>query len=59
MFRAGIGAVVSDVNIIDRKGTSLLDALYIDTQNHVPLPKRMDLFTLPTGLSLDATKGSA
>ena len=57
VFRGGICAVVSDVNIIDRKGASLLDAHYIDTLNHMPLPGRMDLFTLPTGLSLDATNG--
>lgn len=57
VFRAGVGAVLCDVGIIDRRNTSMLDALYIDAQNHLPLPERMDKFTLPNGFSLDATRG--
>lgn len=56
-FRAGVGAVLCDVTVVDSTSTSLLDALYIDTQNHLPLPQRMDKFTLANGLSLDATDG--
>jgi hypothetical protein len=56
-FRPGVGAVLADVTIVDRQSASLLDALYIDTQNHIPIPVRMDKFSLPNGLRLDATMG--
>lgn len=57
VFRTGVGVVVSDVGVVDRRCDSLLDATYLDLQNHVPIPERMSRFTLPTGLSLDATSG--
>lgn len=56
-FRPGVGAVLADVNVVDRKSTSMLDAMYVDTQNHLPIPPRMDKFTLLNGLSLDSTDG--
>lgn len=57
LFRAGIGAVVCDVTITDASSGEVLDVRYVDAQNHLPLPERMSSFTLPNGLSLDATAG--
>lgn len=57
IFRAGIGAVMCDVTVVDRTSATMLDAVYVDIQNHLPLPERMELFTLPNGFSLDATDG--
>lgn len=54
VFRAGVGAVACDVQFWDACSTAPHDALYIDIQNHLPLPERMDSFTLPNGVSLQA-----
>ena len=51
IFRAGIGAVMCDVTVVDRTSATMLDAVYVDIQNHLPLPERMELFTLPNGFS--------
>jgi hypothetical protein len=56
-FRAGVGAAYVDVEIVDRKASSVYEALYVDRQNHLPLPERLDKFSLPNGLSVDATGG--
>lgn len=56
-FRAGVGAVLCDITVTDSTSGHVLDVSYIDAQNYLPLPKRMDRFTLPNGLSLDATAG--
>lgn len=49
--RTGIGAMVCDVEAIDRIGRISLDALYMDFQQHLPLPERFDRFSLPNGLT--------
>lgn len=55
VFRAGTGAVMCDVEFIDTKSREMFDARYIDIQNHLPIPKELSKFTLPNGLSFEAT----
>ena len=55
VHRAGIGATVSDIEIIDRAGFSADDALYIDLINHNPLVEKGEDFSLESGLSFKAT----
>jgi hypothetical protein len=50
--RIGVGAIACDVEAIDRIGRVSLDALYIDFQQHLPVPERFEAFTLPNGFSL-------
>lgn len=54
VFRAGTGAVMCDVEFIDTNSRDMFDARYIDIQNHLPLPERLDDFTLPNGMSFKA-----
>lgn len=58
VFRAGTGAVLCDVEFIDRCSPDMLVARYIDIQNHLPIPERLDRFTLANGLSFVATTPS-
>jgi hypothetical protein len=55
VHRAGVGATVSDIEIVDRASTSCLDTLYVDLCNHNPLPVRADNFALETGLVFEAS----
>lgn len=50
--RAGAGCCVVDVQAIDKIGRLGLEALYVDFQQHLPMPPRMEDFTLPNGLSI-------
>lgn len=54
VFRAGVGAVMCDVEIIDQKSANMFDARYVDIQNHLRLPPRLDAFELANGLSFRA-----
>lgn len=54
VHRAGVGATVSDVEIVDTAGFTADDALYIDLINHNPLVEKAEDFTLETGLSYKA-----
>lgn len=54
VHRAGVGATVTDVEVIDRWSDTINDALYIDYTNHNPLPASATDFTLPCGLSFVA-----
>lgn len=54
VHRAGVGATVSDVEIIDRWSTTVTQAVYIDYTNHNPLPADATRFILPSGLSFTA-----
>ncbi len=54
--RKGIGAMVCDVEAIDRIGRTSLDALYMDFQQHLPVPERFDSFSLPNGFTLAASR---
>ncbi|MBB3082362.1 DUF7065 domain-containing protein [Geodermatophilus sabuli] len=53
--RPGVGAIACDVEAIDHVGTSPLEAVYIDFQQHLPLPDKWQSFTLPNGLSLETS----
>ena len=55
VFRAGTGAVLCDVEFINRCSPDMLSARYVDIQNHLPIPERLEAFTLPNGLSFTAT----
>jgi len=50
--RKGVGAIACDIEAIDKIGRISLDALYVDFQQHLPLPERFEAFTLPNGFSL-------
>lgn len=50
--RNGVGAMLCDVEVIDRIGRVSLDALYMDVQQHLPIPDRFEAFQLPNGLSM-------
>lgn len=54
VHRAGVGATVSHVELIDNWSDSVDDALYIDCTNHNPLPASARDFTLASGLSFRA-----
>lgn len=54
VFRAGTGAVLCDVEFIDRCSPDMLAARYIDIQNHLPIPERLESFTLANGLEFTA-----
>ena len=50
--RPGVGAFVADVEVIDRIGRNILDAVYVDFAQHLPMPERLENYSLPNGLSL-------
>jgi hypothetical protein len=54
VFRAGTGAVMCDVEFVDRKSQSMFDARYVDIQNHIKIPENLDSFTLSNGLEFTA-----
>ena len=53
--RPGVGACVVDVMAINKIGRLGLEALYIDFQQHLPMPEKLENFTLPNGLSLSTS----
>ncbi|HEY1969289.1 MAG TPA: hypothetical protein VGH89_15165 [Pseudonocardia sp.] len=50
--RPGVGAFVCDIEAINGIGTSPLDAIYFDFQQHLPMPAQLQSYTLLNGLSL-------
>ncbi|WP_026911080.1 DUF7064 domain-containing protein [Patulibacter minatonensis] len=54
VMRAGVGAAVCDVQFVDRNSASPHAARYVDVQHHLPLPERLESFSLPNGASLEA-----
>jgi hypothetical protein len=55
VFRAGTGAMLCDVEFIDRCSPDMLAARYVDIQNHLPIPDRLESFSLANGLEFTAT----
>lgn len=53
--RPGVGAMVADIQFQGDMSTNPLDAWYIDTQQHLPLPNKFNDFSLPNGLKFKAT----
>ena len=58
VFRAGAGAMTCDVEFINSKSDKMYDAVYVDIQNHIPIPDRLSSFELPNGLSFSAESPS-
>lgn len=54
VFRAGSGAMTCDVEFIDRSSSDMYDARYIDIQNHLNIPAKLEKFSLANGLSFEA-----
>ncbi len=50
--RAGVGAMAVDVSAINGIGYLNTDAIYVDFQQHLPLPPKLENYTLPNGLSI-------
>lgn len=55
VFRAGTGAMMCDVEFIDRCSPDMFAARYVDIQNHLPIPDRLESFSLANGLEFTAT----
>jgi hypothetical protein len=53
--RAGVDAILCDVEFVDRVSANMTDAVYIDIQNHMRMPAQLDVFALSNGLSFKAT----
>jgi len=53
--RPGIGAIVCDIEVVDRIGRISLEAQYVDFQQHLPLPEKFEKFSLSNGLSVDVS----
>lgn len=58
VFRAGTGAMTCDVEFINKKSDKMYDAVYLDIQNHLPIPEKLSSFELPNGLSFSAKSPS-
>lgn len=54
VHRAGVGATVADIELVDRWSPHTHDALYVDMSNHNPLPAQAESFSLPNGLTFRA-----
>lgn len=54
VHRAGVGATVADIEIVDRWSEYIHDAAYMLMTHHNPLPERAERFTLDTGFSFEA-----
>jgi hypothetical protein len=54
VFRAGTGAMTCDIEFIDRKSARAHDSRYVDIQHHIPIPERLQSFSLPNGLEFQA-----
>ena len=50
--RPGVGAMVCDIEVMDRIGRITLETRYFDFQQHLPIPDRLEDYSLPNGLSL-------
>jgi hypothetical protein len=50
--RPGVGAMVCDIEVMDRIGRITLETAYFDFQQHMPMPEKLEDFSLPNGLSL-------
>ncbi|MCB2051472.1 MAG: hypothetical protein KDE63_08590, partial [Novosphingobium sp.] len=50
--RPAVGAMVCDIEVMDRIGRITLETCYFDFQQHLPLPDKLENYTLPNGLSL-------
>jgi hypothetical protein len=58
VFRAGSGAMLCDIEFIDKKSRSMFDAVYVDIQNHLTIPPSLRSFRLQNGLEFEALNRS-
>ena len=52
--RPSLGICMSDMTIQDRIAPLVQRQLYVDNQQHMPIPKSLANYTLPSGLSVNA-----
>lgn len=50
--RPGVGAFVADIQAINRIGRLGLEVLYADFRQHLPMPAKLEDYSLPNGLSV-------
>jgi hypothetical protein len=50
--RPGVGAFVADIRAINRISHNAMDAIYLDCQQHLPMPAKLEDYSLPNGLSV-------
>lgn len=50
--RPGVGAIMCDIQVFDVIDDDPMSARYVDIQQHLPLPDKLEEFDLPNGLSL-------
>ncbi len=50
--RPYLGAMVCDIEVMDRIGRITLETRYFDFQQHLPMPEKLEDYTLLNGLSL-------
>lgn len=50
--RPGTGAMVCDIEVMDRIGRITLETVYFDFQQHMPIPDKLENYSLPNGLTL-------
>jgi len=50
--RPGVGAYLADIEVINRIGRNIIDAVYVDFAQHLPMPERLEDYSLPNGLSV-------
>jgi hypothetical protein len=53
--RAGVGAMVVDIEVFDCVARTTIEARYFDFQQHLPIPESFQNFTLPNGLTLSTS----
>ena len=53
--RPGVGAFVCDIEAFDKIGISPLDAIYFYFQQHLPMPDKLQNYSLLNGLSLQTS----
>jgi hypothetical protein len=54
VHRAGVGATVADIEIMNKRSLNCLDTLYMNLCNHNALPERAEDFALESGLTFKA-----
>lgn len=50
--RPGVGSMVCDIEVMDRIGRITLETRYFDFQQHLPMPEKLENYTLLNGLTL-------
>lgn len=51
--RPGVSAWMADIEAINKIQRMPMESLYIDFQQHLPMPERLESYSLPNGLSME------